>query len=502
MANALRDLWESPKLIAATLVFGIGGNFQYGFQISVLNAPSLYIKQFINETCQRRYGVPLETWKLTLIWSFTVSIFCIGGLVGSLCAGNLSVKYGRKKCLLLNNFVAIAAAVLMLVSRTAETFEMIMVGRFLYGINSAGVSLNIHSMYMVECAPKKLRGLVGVSVATFVSIGKFWGQLVGLKEVLGTEELWPVLLAFSGLTALLQLVTLPFFPESPRYLLIDRGDRAKCEEAIQNLWGKGDYASEIADMMAEHAAIRGVKSRSPVELICEKTLRWQLLTTIVTFVTLQLCGINAVYFYSFDVFHAAGIPDKLICYVALGVGLCEITTSLTCGMIIESTGKRLLLFRGYLCMAAALALLTVTLVLQEQISWMPYCSMVFIFSFIFFFSSGPAGVTAPLPGEIFNQSYKPAAFVIACSINWIGLFLIGMIFPLIVDHLGYFCFLIFFGFCFFSGVFVWFGVPETKNRTALEIAEEFRKMHTKTKIKAVESIGNIEAQQSIWSTKL
>lgn len=96
---------------------------------------------------------------------------------------------------------------------------------------------------------------------------------------------------------------------------------------------------------------------------------------------------------------------------------------------------------------------------------MPYCSMVLIFAYIFFFSSGPgtstrfsavqsasqtrvcgsvvskillwilsstAGVTAPLPGEIFTQSYKPPAFMVACILNWVGLFLVGMLFPLIV----------------------------------------------------------------------
>lgn len=41
----------------------------------------------------------------------------------------------RKKVLLFNNVVAIAAAFLMLFSRTAKSFEMILLGRFLYGYN-------------------------------------------------------------------------------------------------------------------------------------------------------------------------------------------------------------------------------------------------------------------------------------------------------------------------------------------------------------------------------
>lgn len=41
---------------------------------------------------------------------------------------------------------------------------------------------------------------------------------------MGTEEMWPYLLAVSGIPALLQFVMLLFFPEAPRYLYIDKGD--------------------------------------------------------------------------------------------------------------------------------------------------------------------------------------------------------------------------------------------------------------------------------------
>ncbi|XP_041084683.1 solute carrier family 2, facilitated glucose transporter member 11-like [Polyodon spathula] len=500
MTHAMSDLCHSPMLVLAIFVVGIGGTFQYGFQISVLNSPSPYIKRFLNETWLMRYGAALEDWKLNLIWSFIISLYAVGGLIGALNAGHLAVKYGRKRCLLSNNFVAIAGGVMMGLSRRAQSFEMIMVGRFLYGIN-AGISLNVQTMYLGESAPKRLRGLVSMTVSTFLSIGKLSGQLLGLNEILGSEDLWPVLLAFSVIPALIQLVSLPFFPETPRYLLIDKGDQAQCEKALQQLWGKGDYRSEIHDMVLEHAAIKGEKSKSVLELILDRSLRWQLLTVFVTFTTLQLCGINAIYLYSFDVFRAAGIPVHQVRYVALGTGLCEIFTSLFCGLLIESTGRRVLLLRGYWCMALVLGLLTVTIFLQDQIIWMSYCSMALIFAFIFFFGSGPAGVTAPLPGEMFNQAFRPAAFVIGGSLNWVGLFIIGMIVPILVDNLDYLCFIIFLGFCFFSGVYVWFYFPETKGKTVLEITEDFQKMHLKTKTEVAEIVENHKELQSVTSTK-
>ncbi|XP_072515124.1 solute carrier family 2 member 11, like [Salminus brasiliensis] len=479
MTHAFALLLESPVLVAVVLVAGIGGTFQYGFHISVLTSPSVYIKELVNSTCDQRYGRSLEAWELSLIWSFTVSLYCIGGLFGALGAGHLAAAYGRKRCLLLNNIPAICGAVLMLLSKTAHSFEMIMAARFIYGIN-AGVALIVHTMYVLECAPKRLRGMVGVSVAGFVSLGKFSGQLLGISEVMGTEDRWPFLLAFSGLIGCLQLATLPFLPESPRYLLLERGNRPGCEKALRQLLGASkDLSVEVEEMQAEHTALRGVRSHSVLEFLLSRSVRWQLFTILVTFTTLQLCGINAVYLYSFDVFRAAGIPAHNLHYAALGTGLCEISTTIACGMVIESTGKRVLLIRGYLGMASTLLILTITLYLQTYVSWMPYCSMGLIFIFIFFFSSGPAGVTAPLPGEIFAQSFKAAAFVVACTLNWVGLFFVGMVFPLIVEHLDYFCFLIFFFFCLSSGVFVWYAVPETRNRSIMEISAEFERMHSK-----------------------
>lgn len=43
-----------------------------------------------------------------------------------------------------------------------------------------------------------------------------------------------------------------------------------------------------------------------------------------------------------------------------------------------------------------------------------------------------AGATAPLPGELFTQSFKSAGYTIACTLNWLSLFVVGMVFPVMV----------------------------------------------------------------------
>ncbi|XP_077398829.1 solute carrier family 2 member 11, like [Vanacampus margaritifer] len=478
MLQHLKLLLDCPLVIVVIFISGIGGTFQYGFAISSVTAASAHIKKLVNQTCIQRYHVDLQDWQLSLIWSFTVSIFCIGGLLGSLLAAPCLSVAGRRTCLLLNNFVAIMGAVLMLFSQTAMSFEMIMVGRLLYGIN-AGIGLSVQALYIIECTPKTLQGTLGVTIATFLAMGKLSGQILGLRELLGTEDRWPWLLGFSGFAALFQLVTLPFLPESPKYLLLNRGDKRACEKALTRLWGNEDHSGEVQEMLAEKAALENIQSHSVMELFQKRSVRWQLATVVVTFFSLQLCGLNAVYFYSYEVFRAAGIHEDQLGYATLGTGMSEMTFSIVCLIIIESTGKKVLLVTGYAAMTVILALLTITLYFQPHISWLSYCSMAFIFTLLATFSIGPGGVIPPIPGVIFTQAFKASAYTVGCAINWAGMFTVGMIFPILVANLDSFCFLIFLLVCLTSGLFVYFNVPKTRNKTALEIADDYERMHSK-----------------------
>uniref|UniRef100_A0A8B9RP42 Major facilitator superfamily (MFS) profile domain-containing protein n=1 Tax=Accipiter nisus TaxID=211598 RepID=A0A8B9RP42_9AVES len=377
-------------LFQMILVLGIGGSFPYGFHISVINYPSVHIRKFINETWIERHGSPLHPETIMLLWSFIVSVYGIGGFLGSICCGYLTTKYRKKKCQMCTNLIMLVAALFMAFSKTAKSFEMILVGRFLYGIGT-GFSLNIHPQYVGEISPKKLRGFTNSTVAVFLTLGKLTGQVIGLREILGSEALWPWLLASSGLSALVQLVTLPFFPDSPSYLLIQKGNEEACRKAIRKLWGEGDHQAEIDDIMKEKVTMTSTKTLRVLEVIKERSLRWQLYILMTVMTTLQLCGINAIYFYSFEVFHTAKFEEYLIPYVSLGVGLCECLSSILCVSLFRYT----------------------------------YTWFVFCFSF-------SAGATISIMVEIFSQSFRPSAFLIVGCINWMGLFVLGMIFPLIV----------------------------------------------------------------------
>uniref|UniRef100_A0A673GYS2 Solute carrier family 2 member 15b n=1 Tax=Sinocyclocheilus rhinocerous TaxID=307959 RepID=A0A673GYS2_9TELE len=85
----------TSSLLAVAFLSSFGSSMLYGYNLAVVNSPAEYIKDFYNQTIVRRNGSGVDEETLTLIYSVTVSIFAIGGLVGSLTVGMQVTRFGR-----------------------------------------------------------------------------------------------------------------------------------------------------------------------------------------------------------------------------------------------------------------------------------------------------------------------------------------------------------------------------------------------------------------------
>ncbi|XP_073860255.1 solute carrier family 2, facilitated glucose transporter member 11 isoform X14 [Macaca fascicularis] len=429
--RALSRLIQGRILLLTICAAGIGGTFQFGYNLSIINAPTSHIQEFTNETWQARTGEPLPDHLILLMWSLIVSLYPLGGLFGALLAGPLAITLGRKKSLLVNNIFVVLAAILFGFSRKAGSFEMIMLGRLLVGV-SAGVSMNIQPMYLGESAPKELRGAVAMSSAIFTALGIVMGQVVGLRELLGDPQAWPLLLASCLVPGVLQLASLPLVPESPRYLLIDCGDTEACLAALRRLRGSGDLARELEELEEERAACQGCRARRPWELFQHRALRRQVTSLVVLGSAMELCGNDLMYAYASSVFQKAGVPEAKVQYATIGTGSCELLMAIVSCVAVERMGRRVLLIGGYSLMACWGSIFTVALCLQSSFPWTLYLAVACIFASILSFGIGPAGVTGILATELFDQMARPAACMVCGALMWIMLFLVSLGFPFIM----------------------------------------------------------------------
>ncbi|XP_070812167.1 solute carrier family 2, facilitated glucose transporter member 5-like [Pituophis catenifer annectens] len=455
-------------LVLVTLISAFGSSVQYGYNAFVIFYPAKYIQNFFNETYRFRNVISIDDSLLRFQWGLTVAFFPFGGFLGALIAGPLVDSIGRKKTLLVNNFLAIIAAALVIATKPRRSHELLICSRFFVGI-CAGIAFSVVPMYLAEIAPQNLRGALCTVADLFITFGSLLAETIGFRDVLGTEEGWPILLSLTGVPAVLQLLLLPLFPESPRFLLIQRKEEEEARQVLKRLRCSEDVEQEMEELRQEGLADKAEKDMDVMKILYYPGLRWHVVSIVVLMMGQQLSGINAAHYYAKRIYLSSGVSDTIVWYisVALSVFLMVITTLVIC--IIETSGRRILLLTGFGICTIAGIFLTMSLQLQKNIPTMAYLSVSFHTIFLIGQATGPNPVPNVLVAEYFLQTCRSTAFVIAGSIHWICKFVIVATYLHMEAELEPYSFLFFWPFNILTILYIAKMIPETKDRSFLEI---------------------------------
>uniref|UniRef100_A0A8C7YT44 Solute carrier family 2 member 1 n=1 Tax=Oryzias sinensis TaxID=183150 RepID=A0A8C7YT44_9TELE len=467
----LSDLQKLTFPLLMSVGTAVLGSLQFGYNTGVINAPQKIIENFINNTWLERYQEPITKASLTAIWSLSVSIFSVGGIVGSFSVGLFLNRFGRRNSMLMANVLAFIASALMGFSKMAKSWEMLIVGRFVVGLYS-GLSTGFVPMYVGEVSPTALRGALGTLHQLGIVIGILMAQVFGLDVIMGNDQLWPLLLAFIFIPAIVQCILLPLCPKSPRYLLINKNEESKAKAVLKKLRGTNDVSSDMQEMKEESRQMMREKKVTILELFRSPLYRQPIFIAVMLQLSQQLSGINAVFYYSTLIFEKAGVQQPV--YATIGAGVVNTAFTVVSLFVVERAGRRSLHLLGLLGMAGAAILLTIALALLDQLAWMSYVSIVAIFAFVAFFEIGPGPIPWFIVAELFSQGPRPSAMAVAGFSNWTANFIVGMGFQYGQELCGPYVFIIFAVLLLMFFVFTYFKVPETKGRTFDDIAAGFR----------------------------
>ncbi|BES88883.1 transporter [Nesidiocoris tenuis] len=466
------------RLVYTIAAAAFGSAFQHGYNTGVVNAPAELIEKWIREIESNRSSGYNETEfvvtdaKITMIWSTIVSVFCVGGMIGGSIVGVVADRLGRKNGLLYNNIFVLLAVLCECSSKWLGSYELIILGRFFIGLNS-GLNAGLVPVYLNEVSPSNLKGAVGTVYQFVITLSIMISQLLGLESVLGTESGWPLLFGLTAVPALLQLLMFPICPESPKHVLKSTGNELQAKQVLVWLRGSLDVHEEMEQMKAEYEADKNSSKVTLRELTSNPSLRMPLIISVALMVAQQFSGINAAMYFSTKIFSMADLSEKSAQLATLGVGAMNVAMTFVSLVVIEKAGRKTLLLVGFIGMFVSTLILTVSLVVVNMV-FLTYMSVAGMLLFILFFSIGPGSIPWFITSELFSVAARPTASGVAVVVNWTANFIVGIGFLPLASLLDAYVFLIFAFFQAIFTVFIWFKVPETKNRTVEEISAMFR----------------------------
>lgn len=376
-------------------------------------------------------------------------------------------QIGRKSTLVL---VSVPFVLGYLLIAYSTHLSMLLVGRILTGLSTGIVSLAV-PIYIAEISPPAIRGQLSTIIQLGVTIGLVYSFSVGYFLY------WTWLAIACTVWPILMLLIMTFMHETP-FWLIKHGLPQPALKALVFLRNTDwDVSAEFQEL-SDSAQKQNLVGRFSLGMLKEPTVYKPLIVSLFIMSFQQLCGINAVIFYTVSIFHDAGSTiDPKVCTII--VGLTQFVGTLAASFIIDKLGRRILLLISGSGMCISLIVFGVYYYMvdlkgerfQDDFGWIPLVSLI---TYNLFFAVGYGPIPWILLGELFPLRVKGFASGLSTAFNWFCAFLITKEFSHMLTSMGQYGTYFFFATsCLFSCIFVFIFLPETKGHSFDEIEEMF-----------------------------
>jgi len=352
---------------------------------------------------------------------FAIASALYGTVLGSLFGGLPTDYLGRKKTLL-------SIGVLYVISAVGCAFAngvgMFIAARVIGGIG-IGISTVAAPLYISEIAPPAYRGrLAGmfqfnIVFGILIALASNW-ILVGISE-----NDWRWMLGVAAFPSIIYTAMCFVIPESPRWLIGRKGDRATGIKVLKLIQPE----QTPAQIEAEADAILAASSeRVSSTHFWTWRLRVPILLAFLIAFFNQLSGINAILYFAPRIFEMTGLGAKAAFLQSVGIGVTNLIFTFVGLSLIDKLGRRTLLFIGSFGYIASLGL-TAWAFFTQHYSIVPGC----IFAFIAAHAIGQGAVIWVFISEIFPNRQRAEGQTLGSSTHWIFAALLTTFFPKMVS---------------------------------------------------------------------
>ncbi len=407
-----------------------------------------------------------KLWELSpKIHGLVMGSALYGTVIGSLIGGWPTDKFGRKNTLLFIGLLYILSAVGCGLANNAVIF---VAARVIGGIG-IGISTVAAPLYISEISPAAYRG----RLAGLFQFNIVFGCMIALISnaiisKYGGENAWRWMLGIAAFPSVIYAVMCFGLPESPRWLISRKGNRAagiKVLNLIEPDLTPAELETHADQMMATARNDTRIASK-----FWTMRLRVPILLAILVAVFNQLSGINAVWYFAPRIFKMAGLGEQAALLQSAGMGTINVISTFVGLWLIDRIGRRTLLYIGSFGYIISLGLIAWGFLTQHY-ALVPIC----LFAFIASHAVGQGTVIWVLISEIFPNRHRAEGQALGSFTHWIFAALLTTFFPMVVqDFNPGFVFLFFCCMMVLQLVWVKTMVPETKGIALEDMAKKLR----------------------------
>ncbi|XP_035221351.1 facilitated trehalose transporter Tret1-2 homolog isoform X1 [Stegodyphus dumicola] len=393
------------------------------------------------------------------------SLMAVGALIGGSAGGYFTNTLGRKGTLMFNTAPFVAGWLFIIY---APSTGWIFIGRILSGF-CVGIVSVATPMYLIEISTPEVRGLLGASFQLFVVIG------ILIVASLGSFLTWRNLAVSGAIICLTAAFLMLPMPESPRWLMAQKR-REEAKRAFRFLQGKSFNSEAECKKIEEEIKNQPIGRVQMKEFLVPIIYKPFILSILLMFFQ-QFSGVNAILFYTVDIFKSAGSsldPIRATIYVSV----VQVIATAVGSILMDRAGRKPLLMISGICMAMSLIVFggfdlakrsdaSVSL----KFGWLP---LVCLMAFISAFSIGYGPTPWLMVAEMIPVRYRGFISAVATGLNWTFVFIVTKSFKATEEILhSYGVYWLYSTFCIISCLVTFFFLPETKGKKLEEIQPFF-----------------------------